>query len=186
MQALAEEAGVSVGLIYRYFGSKEDLLFAVILDVLESYLTAVPEAVAAAGADPVDQLVAGFRAYCEVLESHRSAAVLTYRASRELGPEGIERLKELEVDTAAPFRKILAAGSDIFLPLDAELTAYNLVMLAHAWALKHWYYERLYTFDQYVAKQTALTLRSILPRRRWLRAARRHGLDETSLFSPDS
>jgi len=31
MQALADEAGVSVGLIYRYFGGKDELLLAVIV-----------------------------------------------------------------------------------------------------------------------------------------------------------
>ena len=46
MQALAAEAGVSVGLIYRYFGSKDDILLAVITDVLAAFATAVPAAVA--------------------------------------------------------------------------------------------------------------------------------------------
>lgn len=45
MQALANEAGVSVGLIYRYFGSKDDVLLAVITDVLDAFATAVPAAV---------------------------------------------------------------------------------------------------------------------------------------------
>src|SRR5215212_6048686 len=51
MQAVATEAGVSVGLIYRYFGGKDDLLLAVIVGVLDSFATRVPEAVDAAGDD---------------------------------------------------------------------------------------------------------------------------------------
>ena len=42
MQAVAAEAGVSVGLIYRYFGGKDDLLLAVILDVLDAFADARP------------------------------------------------------------------------------------------------------------------------------------------------
>ena len=37
MQALAGEAGVSVGLIYRYFGGKDELLLAVICNVLDAF-----------------------------------------------------------------------------------------------------------------------------------------------------
>lgn len=37
MQALADEAGVSVGLIYKYFGGKEDVLLATIISILESF-----------------------------------------------------------------------------------------------------------------------------------------------------
>src|SRR5512144_1390301 len=65
MQAVAEEAGVSVGLIYRYFGGKEDLLLAVIVDVLETFASAVPAAIEAAGDDPVERLVAAFGSYAE-------------------------------------------------------------------------------------------------------------------------
>src|SRR5579875_599071 len=67
MQELAREAGVSVGLIYRYFRSKEDVLAAIVMDVLAEFARRVPERMAAAGGDPVEQVAAGFRAYCEVI-----------------------------------------------------------------------------------------------------------------------
>jgi AcrR family transcriptional regulator len=169
MQAVAEEAGVSVGLIYRYFGGKEDLLLAVIVDVLETFATAVPEAIEAAGDDPVERLVAAFRSYCEVIDSHRHAAVLTYRESKSLSPEGREKIKELEVQTSEPLRQVIREGvaAGVVTTEDPDLVAYNLLLLAHAWALKHWYFEQSLTFDEYVRKQTTLTLSAIIePRKR--------------------
>jgi AcrR family transcriptional regulator len=169
MQAVAEEAGVSVGLIYRYFGGKDDLLLAVIVDVLETFATAVPAAIAAAGDDPVERLVAAFRSYCEVIEAHRHAAVLTYRESKSLSPEGREKIKQLEVQTSEPLRQVIREGvaAGVLTTDDPDLVAYNLLLLAHAWALKHWYFEQSLSFDEYVRKQTALTLSALLePRRR--------------------
>ncbi len=164
MQAVAAEAGVSVGLIYRYFGGKDDLLLAVIVEVLDSFAAAVPAAVEAAGPDPVLRLAAAFRAYCEVIEAHRHATVLTYRESKSLSPEGRARIMELEVQTSEPLREELRAGRDagVFEVEDVELASYNLLLLAHAWALKHWYFERTLGFEDYVAKQTASALRSML------------------------
>lgn len=164
MQAVAAEAGVSVGLIYRYFGGKDDLLLAVIVEVLDSFAAAVPLAVEAAGPDPVLRLAAAFRAYCEVIEAHRHATVLTYRESKSLSPEGRAKIMELEVQTSEPLREVLRAGRDtgVFEVEDVDLASYNLLLLAHAWALKHWYFERTLGFEDYVAKQTASALRSML------------------------
>jgi hypothetical protein len=64
----------------------------------------VPRAVAGAGEDPVHRLVAAFRAYCEVIDQCRHAAVLTYRESNGLTPEGLRTIKELELATSEPLR----------------------------------------------------------------------------------
>lgn len=169
MQAVAAEAGVSVGLIYRYFGGKDDLLLAVITGVLDAFAARVPAAVAAAGQDPAEGLAAAFRSYCEVIDEHRHAAVLTYRESKSLTEAGREKIKELEVQTSEPLRALLTGGisAGLFVPADVDLVAYNLLLVAHAWALKHWYFERTHSFSDYVAKQTALALGAlIVPRRR--------------------
>jgi AcrR family transcriptional regulator len=174
MQAVAAEAQVSVGLIYSYFGGKNDLLLAVIVHVLERFEAEVPRAIAAAGEDPVQRLAAAFRAYCEVIDQHRHAAVLTYRESKSLTAEGRRKIKQLEVATSEPLRRALTDGiaAEIFEPVDTDLVAYNLLLLAHAWALKQWYFQRTLTLDTYIRKQTALTLAALIaPRNRGKYAA---------------
>lgn len=169
MQAVAAEAGVSVGLLYRYFGGKDDLLMAVILDVLETLRRRVPEAVRAAGDDPVRRLVAAFAAYCTVIDEHRHAAVLTYRETKSLGPAERERLKGLEMATTVPVHEEVSAGiaAGAFRAVDADLVVYNLLLAAHGWALKHWFLEGRNDLDGYVRAQTSLWLHALLePRRR--------------------
>lgn len=169
MQAVASEAGVSVGLIYRYFSGKEDLLLGVIVNVLEQYSRRVPVAAAAAGDDPVERLAAGYRAYCEVVDGNRHAAVLTYRESKTLGDAGIATIKSLEVDSIGPLETELAAGvaAGVLTDHDPSLAAYDLLVLAHAWALKHWYFAERLEFDAYVRHQFGAVMTGlIVPRRR--------------------
>lgn len=169
MQAVADEAGVSVGLIYKYFGNKQDLVLAITLQVLEELAERVPAAIEAAGDDPVHRVAAGFRAYCEVIDDHRHAAVLTYRESKTLGADGQQELMRREVETTAPLAAAVRAGIDdgCFLPVDADLVTYDLVMLAHAWALKHWYFERAYDLDTYIRHQQRIGLGGLIaPERR--------------------
>jgi AcrR family transcriptional regulator len=169
MQALADEASVSVGLIYRYFGSKDDLLLAVIVNVLDAFAARVPPAVEAAGDDPVERTAAAFRAYCEVINEHRHAAVLTYRESRALSSEGRNKIKELEIQTSEPLRLALSEGvrRGLLVALDVDLVAHSLLMMAHGWALKGWYLKQTLQFEDYVVKQTAFVLSAVIePRRR--------------------
>lgn len=142
MQALADEAQVSVGLFYKYFGSKEDILLAAIVDILEKFRDQLQPAMDDAGDDPVMRLVAGFRQYTTIVDENRDAVVLTYRESRTLDAEGRERIKELEVETSTPMREAIDAGvaSGLMNDVDVDLVVFDLMMLAHGWALKHWHF----------------------------------------------
>lgn len=164
MQALADEAEVSVGLIYRYFGNKDELLLAVIVNVLNAFATQVPAAIEASGDDPVERIAAAFRAHCEVIDEHRHAAVLTYRESGTLSPEGRNKIKQMEIDTSEPLRTAIRNGVDsaVLADVDVDLATHDLLLMAHGWALKHWHLERTLQFNDYVTKQTALMLSALL------------------------
>lgn len=169
IQALADEAEVSVGLVYQYFSSKEDVLQAVIVDILNAYGEHVPDTIAAAGDDPVKRLAAGFAAYCRVVDGRHQATALAYRESKTLTPEGLERVKELELSTAQPLLAVIQDGQrrGVFLPVDAELMTHNLMTFAHSWALKHWHLSKRYDLDEYIQRQLAGILRSLLASESW-------------------
>jgi AcrR family transcriptional regulator len=165
MQALAREASVSVGLIYTYFGGKEDVVVAVVLDLVEQIRAAMDAQMAAAGPDPVERLVAGFGAYCAVMDAQRNAGLLTYRQSGELGQEARNRLKVAERTNLVPLRAAAAEAmrAGLFVPeADLDLLAFDLMMLAQVWALKHWHFHDHYDVHRYVAAQSAAALRSVL------------------------
>jgi AcrR family transcriptional regulator len=165
MQALAKEANVSVGLIYTYFGAKEDVVVAVVLDLVEQIRAAMDARMSDAGSDPVERMVAGFGAYCSVMDSQRNAGLLTYRQSGELGQQARYRLKDAERTTLVPLRD--AAGEAVAAGLfvegaDIDLLAFDLMILAQTWALKHWHFPDDYDVHRYVAAQSAAALRSVL------------------------
>ncbi len=74
-----------------------------------------------------------------------------------------------EVESLRPLVEAIqeAVRSGAFVELDAELLAYDLVLLAHGWALKSWYFEPQHTFDSYVRGQLRLVLAAaVAPERR--------------------
>lgn len=168
MQDLAAEAKVSVGLIYKYFGGKEDLLLATIVRIQDAFRDQLAPAMAAAGDDPVAQLAAGIRRYIEIVDENLDAVVLTYRESRTLDAAGRAQIKELEIVTAAPLRSAIETGiaAGLFHVVDVDLMVFDIMLLAHGWALKHWHFGPIYRLEDYIRLQTGHVLGSLIPHKR--------------------
>lgn len=164
MQALADEAEVSVGLIYKYFGGKEEILLATIVGILDAFKDQLQPAMDAAGSDPVDRFVAGYRRYCEIVDQNLDAVALTYRESRTLDHEGRNLIKSLEINTAAPLRNAIQEGiaAGVMNDVDIDLVVFDAMMLAHGWALKQWHFGSHYSLDSYIEAQTNVLLRTLL------------------------
>ncbi|XVX19594.1 TetR/AcrR family transcriptional regulator [Actinomycetota bacterium] len=165
MQQVAEEAGLSVGLIYQYFGNKEDVLRAVVVDILDEFRTRVPEAMARAGRDPQKRVAAGFRAFCTVIDAKRDGALLAYRESQTLDIAGRAEIMRLERETMEPIRAAIAEGVEAgqFRAVSPELLSHNLKMIAHGWALKHWDVGQQMSLRTYVDRELDLLFASLAP-----------------------
>lgn len=164
MQDLAAEAKVSVGLIYRYFGGKEDLLLATIVRIQDVFRDQLAPVMDAAGDDVVEQLAAGMRRYIQIVDENLDGVVLTYRESRTLRAAGRTQIKELEIATAAPLRAVIEAGiaRGVFRDVDVDLTVFDIMLIAHGWALKHWHFGPIYTLDAYIGLQTRHVLNALI------------------------
>ncbi|NLG22310.1 MAG: TetR/AcrR family transcriptional regulator [Actinomycetales bacterium] len=162
IQQLAEEADVSVGLVYQYFGGKHDLLQAVIEDILQDFEQQLPQRIRA-DEEPAAQLAGAVRSLCEIIAAKREGTVLAYRESATLSGPGLRRIKELELRTVQPVRQIVIEGlaSGAFRPVDPELVAHTVLMIAHGWALKHWNLGARMSLDDYVRQETELLLNGL-------------------------
>lgn len=159
MQQVAARTGISVGLIYQYFDDKEALLFAVINEILDSYLRELPRALAAE-TDPLARLRAGVHAYCRVVDEHRSAALVGYREYRALSRARMRQVVAKEREATALIGDAVeacrAAGQlDV---ADPELLTYHIVVFVHSWALNAWRFTPPIGRDAYVERGLALLI----------------------------
>jgi AcrR family transcriptional regulator len=169
---IAGRAGVSTGLVYQYFGDKEDILFLALQAVLDTYKERIPRAIEGTE-DPLQRFRAAVHAYCRVIDANIAATVLVYRETKSLSRARREVIKRKETETnaliEARIRDCIRAG--LFEKVDAALLTYQIVMIAHAWALKAWHFAGTMTVDQYVDRNLALLLHPLLTER-----GRREGL----------
>ncbi|QCK86325.1 TetR/AcrR family transcriptional regulator [Phreatobacter aquaticus] len=151
IQDIARKAGVSIGLIYQYAQTKEDVLLLSLMSVLESYKQEIPLSVTTIS-DPLEALWSSLATFCRVIDHRRSAAVLAYRSTKSLPREQRELIKQLELETnefiAQRLRDCVAAG--VFREVNVDLVTYQLVLYAHTWALKHWRLSQITTIEGYI------------------------------------
>ncbi|WP_420095579.1 TetR/AcrR family transcriptional regulator [Brevibacterium sediminis] len=155
MQAIARSGGVSVGLLYKYFSDKEQIVLAAITRVLEEFRLRVPSAIAEA-AEPVDKIIAAFTEFCRIVGEQRHAVVLTYQVSRALSKDGLKSIQDQELETLQPLVDVVTAAVEAgdLRDVDAQVLGHDLMSIAHMWALKYWYFQRIgLDLETYIDRQ---------------------------------
>ena len=95
---IAREAGVSTGLIYQYFGDKDDILLLSLKLVLETYEREIPARLEGVK-HPVERLCMALWAYCTIVDGLREATVLAYRSTKSLRADRRALVKADEIRT---------------------------------------------------------------------------------------
>jgi AcrR family transcriptional regulator len=172
---IAKRANISIGTIYQYVSDKEDVLFLVLVEVLNSYLRRIPAALEGL-VEPLERFRAAVAAYCAVNDENTAATVLAYRETASLRKVRRNLIKQKEIETnkliAACIEDCIAAG--IFAKVDIELFTYQIVMFSHAWALKGWRFRKLMSLQDYVEGGLELMLNPVLTPHGKRKLARAH------------
>jgi len=178
---IAKEAGMSSGLVYLYVREKEDVLLLVLLEVVNSYAQEIPKAIEGL-TDPLERLLRAVEAYCTVVDRHRAATVLAYRSTKSLSPDRRLLIQQRETETNDIIGAAIVACMKVGLirKINVDVLTYQIVLVAHGWALKSWYFKSRLTLDEYIRDSLDIILAGVLTpigqrRRAQLRDGAGHG-----------
>jgi AcrR family transcriptional regulator len=135
---IAEEANISVGLVYEYVRSKEHILFLIYEYWARVWGEGLEKALAR-GKEPLDQLMAGVSFLVTVADKHTDVTHLFYRETGHLSDYGTEQAKQTEREMVDRLTAVLEAGvqADLLRPeTDCPALATQLILLCHGWVLK--------------------------------------------------
>lgn len=168
IKEIADVAGFSPGLVYTYVKEKEDVLFLVIVSILESYAREVPRTLQRV-TDPLERFRAAVDAYCHAAGRHVDAIALSYRETKSLSPDRQKVLMNLELNSNRMISDCLMAcvEAGYFRSVNLDLMTYRIVLLAHGWALKHWHFKRTTTLEEYIREGLDLFQQGLLTEKGW-------------------
>lgn len=164
---IAQAAGISIGSMYEYVASKEDVLYL----VCESIHAQVEKGVTEAMARGSNALVEVIREYLLVCHRMSDFILLIYQETQSLPPQWQKRVLDNELRITGLFVQVLArlVASGDLAPIDdraMELAAHNISVLGHMWTFRRWYLSRHFTIEDYIAQQTAFILGSTVKTRK--------------------
>jgi len=160
---IARAARISIGSLYEYFTSKEDILYLV-CDFIHSEMelgAANAMAMASGGREALAKVI---REYFMVCHRMSDSILMIYQQTQSLPAQWQKRVLENELRITGLFVGVLArlTKSGELPHLDGrsiELMAHNIVVLGHMWTFRRWFLSKHYRIDDYIKLQTAAILR---------------------------
>lgn len=159
---IASAAGVSIGSLYEYVASKEDVLYLVCESIYIEVEKGVADAMARAekGRDTLAEVI---REYFLVCHRMSDFILLIYQETRSLPTQWQKRVLENELRITGIFVGVLArlaASGDLtdLTEQAMEIAAHNISVLGHMWTFRRWFLGRHYRIEDYIALQTEFIL----------------------------
>ena len=159
---IAKAAGFSIGSLYEYVGSKEDVLYLVCDAIHIEVGKAVEEALSheVQGKDALAEVIREYFSVCDRMTDH---VLLMYQVTQFLPKQWQIKVLENELRITNIFINTLRRLSEKgdFPDLDektVDLLGHDISVLGQMWAFRRWYLAKQFTLDEYIEHQTALIM----------------------------
>lgn len=160
MREIAEACAMSVGNMYNYVKSKEDVLFL----AMDRAIRAGQADIGPGSADPDEALRQAVRNAYGVADREQNYILFMYQEAKNLPPRYRKRILDLDREYAARFEVLLAEGVEkgaFRADVDTFLVSQNILTLGHMWAFRRWLIGRECTFDEFLDRQVDFILSGI-------------------------
>ncbi|MBW1635518.1 MAG: TetR/AcrR family transcriptional regulator [Deltaproteobacteria bacterium] len=156
---LAKKTGMSIGSLYEYISTKDDILYLVAIAIHAEVEKGVTDALARPTIQDQDALNEVIREYFLVCDRMSDHVLLMYQVTHFLPEKWGRKVLEAELRITNLFidamKKLKELGK---LPdLDdrtIDLIGHNISIMGHTWAFRRWYFAKNLTIDQYIEQQT--------------------------------
>lgn len=158
---IAKESGFSIGTLYEYIRTKEDVLFLVcdaIYQKVKSHIDAAADL-----EDPsVEHLIYVIKSYFQLMDEMQEEIVIMYQEIKSLEKDTKESILQKEREMVSMLEQVIVAS--LPRPIskqDAELVANNIFIQGQMWGFRRWVLQKQFTLDEYIDRQTHYLLRAL-------------------------
>ncbi|MCM3722597.1 MULTISPECIES: TetR/AcrR family transcriptional regulator [Solibacillus] len=161
---LAKAAGFSIGTLYEYIRTKEDVLFLVCDNIFNEVTKCLTDFPSDTGT--IEGLKQAIRQYYLLIDQMPEEFTIMYQETKSLQKAAMHYILDKELEMVAIFERILkdcVEAGNLTLSEDAiYLAANHIVVQGQSWAFRKWALQKRYTIDQYIKLQTTMFLQGIM------------------------
>jgi AcrR family transcriptional regulator len=154
---IAKAAGFSIGTLYEYIRSKEDVLYLV-CDSIYEHVRERLEQDLEQKIGTLSSLKLGVGNYFRVVDEMQDEVLVMYQEAKSLTKDALPYVLKKEMEMAAMFESLIVRcvenGELQLSEKQIELISHNIIVEGQMWAFRRWALQKLYTLDEYIELQT--------------------------------
>lgn len=166
VREIAAKVGMAPGNIYRYVGSKNDILHLLCRTAHDNSerLNITFYSNANTAVSIIEWLKQGIRDYLKWSDDYADAYIFYDRNVQSLCEEDRNLVRDMWVQLVKSFEKVIRKGvrRGEFKVRYPQLLAHNIASLGHDWALRKWYLGDRYSQSEFADKQIQIIMDSVL------------------------
>lgn len=160
---IAKAAGFSIGTLYEYIRTKEDVLYLVCDSIYKQSMESLASFEMKEGT--VDELKAAIREYFLQVDGMLDELTIMYQETKSLAKEAQIYVFSKEFEIVAVLERLLKrcvqSGEISMTDKQIHMAANSLVVQGQSWAFRKWALHRQHTLDEYIEMQTTLFISGI-------------------------
>ncbi len=153
---IAKEAGFSIGTLYEYIRTKEDILFLVCDGIYNEVNYRLSSLLSAD--ESIEGLRSAIEQYYLLIDDMADEFVVMYQESKSLPKDALQYVLKKELEMVALFEGMLqscmSAGELNIDQGEIKLAAHHIVVQGQMWAFRRWALTKHYTIGDYIDMQT--------------------------------
>lgn len=158
---IAKAAGFSIGTLYEYIRTKDDVLYLVCDSIYEHVKERLEEVVCTEKGS-IESLKIAITNYFKVMDELQEEVLIMYQEVRFLPKESLPYVLEKEFQMVGMFENILEQctenGTFILNEKEIQLLAHNIFIQGQMWGFRRWALQKLYTLEEYTEMQIRYVL----------------------------
>ncbi|MFF2447276.1 TetR/AcrR family transcriptional regulator [Neobacillus sp. NPDC058068] len=161
---IAKAAGFSIGTLYEYIRTKEDVLYLV-CDSIYDHVSERLQQDLSLKSGTLESLKLGIANFFQVMDEMQAEVLVMYQEVKSLSKDALPYVLKKEMEMVAMFEDLLARcvenGELKLSAKQVEIIAHNIFVQGQMWGFRRWALRKLFTLEEYIELQTELLLTGI-------------------------
>ncbi|WP_019153996.1 TetR/AcrR family transcriptional regulator [Robertmurraya massiliosenegalensis] len=161
---IAKAAGFSIGTLYEYIRSKEDVLYLVCDSIYDEVHNRLQKDIDTKRGT-LESLKLGMGQYFRVVDDLQDEVLVMYQEAKSLSKDALPYVLRKEAEMALIIEDIInrcVENGELDLTRDeVKLMSHNIVVLGQMWAFRRWNIQKKYSLEEYIDIQIKLIFEGI-------------------------
>lgn len=161
---IAKAAGFSIGTLYEYIRSKEDVLYLVCDSIYDEVHNRLQKDIDTKRGT-LESLKLGIGQYFRVVDDLQDEVLVMYQEAKSLSKDALPYVLRKEAEMALIIEDIInrcVENGELDLTRDeVKLMSHNIVVLGQMWAFRRWNIQKKYSLEEYIDIQIKLIFEGI-------------------------